>query len=121
VRDASLPAAATERRRWLHRLGDLWPSAAVLAGSRLSDDDPALADWQSAVRSLTAALSADARRILDPPRLLTGQEVQTLLRVAPGPQVGEALGAIQQAQVDGEIATRQEAEALLKRRFGETS
>jgi tRNA nucleotidyltransferase/poly(A) polymerase len=117
VRDAGLPAATAERRRWLHRLGDLWPSAAVLAGSRLSDDDPALADWQSAVRTLNALLTADAHRILDPPRLLTGEEVQTLLKVAPGPRVGEALGAVQQAQVDGEIATRQEAEALLKRRF----
>jgi poly(A) polymerase len=113
-----LPGDAKERRRWLHGLGDLWPSAAALAGSALSEEDGALAAWQSSVRALQALLAADGRRILDPPRLLTGTEVQSLLRMEPGPQVGEALGVVEQAQVDGEIATRQEAEDLLRRRFG---
>jgi hypothetical protein len=37
-----------------------------------------------------------------------------LLGVPPGPQVGRALTAVRQAQVDGRVRTREEAVNLLR-------
>jgi poly(A) polymerase len=61
-----------------------------------------------------------ARRHLDetlaaPPRLLTGNDVMQTLGVGPGPAVGRILAAVAEAQGAGEIATREEALALVSR------
>lgn len=114
----ALPGGEVERRRFLHRLGNLWPSAVALVGARLGDGDAALETWQRDLRSLAGLLARDGERILQPPRLLSGQEVQELLDVAPGPRVGEALKAVEEAQVEGDVRTRAEAEQLVRRRFG---
>ena len=56
----------------------------------------------------------EGKALFDPPRLLTGVEIQELLGVPPGPHVGRALTAVRQAQVDGKIRTREEAVDLLR-------
>ncbi|HEX7182808.1 MAG TPA: hypothetical protein VF756_13275, partial [Thermoanaerobaculia bacterium] len=47
--------------------------------------------------------------LLDPPRLVTGADVQELLGIPPGREVGRVLDAVRQAQVDGEVRSREEA------------
>jgi poly(A) polymerase len=119
VAETEVPADERGRRRFLHRLGELWPSAAALLGARAGGDAEGGADdWRAAVRGLARLVERDGERILSPPRLLSGEEVQRLLGVGPGPRVGEALAAVERAQVDGEVASREEAERLLRRLGG---
>ncbi|HEX4545345.1 MAG TPA: CCA tRNA nucleotidyltransferase [Candidatus Acidoferrum sp.] len=52
-----------------------------------------------------------------PERLLTGDDLQGMGFV-PGPLFGEILGALEEAQLDGEINTSREAEAFVQKKFG---
>ncbi|HWH72256.1 MAG TPA: hypothetical protein VNT26_23035, partial [Candidatus Sulfotelmatobacter sp.] len=47
--------------------------------------------------------------VLEQPRLLTGHDLQTLFTLPPGPLIGRLLEELEQAQVAGEAATREEA------------
>ncbi|HEX6899607.1 MAG TPA: hypothetical protein VF789_07840 [Thermoanaerobaculia bacterium] len=105
----SLPEDEIGRRRFLHQAGPLWATVAVSLGARSGDP----ARWRSALRPLVDLARREGKILFDPPRLLTGQEVQELLGIPAGPKVGEALSAVRQAQVDGRVGTREEAVALL--------
>ena len=119
VAEPALPADDDrERRRYLHRLGELWPTAVALAGARAGAGTGEGDAWRRAAGALVALAGAGGAAILTPPRLLSGDEVQRLLDIPPGPRVGEALSAVRRAQVDGDVETREDAEALLRRRFG---
>jgi len=50
--------------------------------------------------------------IVTPPPLLNGRDVMGELGLEPGPQIGEILEAVREAQATGEVATREEALAL---------
>jgi tRNA nucleotidyltransferase/poly(A) polymerase len=108
----SLPGDELERRRFLHRAGALWTTIAVTLGARA-----AVAGRLDGWRSDLAALADLARRegavLFDPPRLVSGEEVQRLLGLAPGPEVGKVLAAVRAAQVEGRVRTREEAVALV--------
>ena len=122
VAETAIPPAPggdeRERRRFLHRLGELWPSAVALLGAGSRDGEAERAAWRREVHELAALVARDGQRILAPPRLLSGGDVQRLLGLQPGPRVGEALAAVERAQVDGEVSSRAEAESLLRRQFG---
>jgi poly(A) polymerase len=60
-----------------------------------------------------AELGADALR---PPRLLAGADLLAL-GYRPGPRIGEILRALEDAQLEGEVQTRGDAEALVRSRF----
>ncbi|HEV2854585.1 MAG TPA: hypothetical protein VHC97_17450 [Thermoanaerobaculia bacterium] len=107
----ALPHEETGRRRFLHRTGRLWATVACSLGART----PAPESWRTDLRPLVDLARREGALLFDPPRLLTGEEVQALLGIAPGPQVGEALAAIRQAQVDGRVRTREGAIAMLLR------
>ncbi len=107
--EAEVPEDELGRRRFLHRTGRLWTTVAVSLGARTAD----AARWRAAVRPLVDLARREGALLLDPPRLITGEEVQRLLGIAPGPEVGRALAAVRQAQVDGRVRTREEAVALL--------
>ncbi len=70
--------------------------------------------WRGLLHPLLDLARAEGGSLFDPPRLLTGGEVQELLGIPPGPEVGKALAAVLQAQVDGRVRTREEAVALLR-------
>jgi len=107
--EEEVPEDELGRRRFLHRTGRLWATAAVSLGARTAD----AARWRAAVRPLVDLARREGASLVDPPRLITGEEVQRLLGIAPGPEVGRALAAVRQAQVDGRVRTREEAAALL--------
>jgi tRNA nucleotidyltransferase/poly(A) polymerase len=60
-----------------------------------------------------AELGAEALR---PPRLLGGTEL-IALGYRAGPRIGEILRALEDAQLEGEVRTREDAEALVRARF----
>ena len=108
-----LPASDLGRRRFLHRAGPLWATVAASLGARATGT-AALEPWRATLRPLVDLARNEGKALFDPPRLLTGGEVQELLGVPPGPHVGRALTAVRQAQVDGKIRTREEAVDLLR-------
>ncbi len=47
------------------------------------------------------------------PRLLTGHDIQRMFELSPGPLIGKALDALEEAQVEGTVNSRKEAESWL--------
>lgn len=105
-----LPVEDTERRRFLHQAGRLWATAACSIGTRYPDPEV----WLSALRPLVDLARQEGDVLFDPPRLLTGEEVQELLGIPPGPEVGKALAAVRRAQVEGRVRTKAEAVGWLR-------
>lgn len=54
--------------------------------------------------------------VVDPRNIITGEDVLQVLDVKPGPIVGEMLEAVREAQVEGQISTREQALAFLRHR-----
>ena len=55
--------------------------------------------------------------VVRPPRLLTGSDILEM-GFSPGPVVGKILAAVEEAQLNGELATEQEAKSFIERHFG---
>jgi poly(A) polymerase len=53
--------------------------------------------------------------LVEPVRLVTGHDIMETLGMGPGPEVGRLLRAVEEAQGAGEIHTREEALALIRR------
>jgi len=75
------------------------------------------ADAWARLLSLAARMLGDywdrtAERV-SPPDLLNGHDLLREFGLQPGPQIGELLEAVREAQVSGEIHTREEALALI--------
>jgi tRNA nucleotidyltransferase/poly(A) polymerase len=115
----SLPAPPADEpagRRWLHRAGSLWPTVCAYGARRAAQGED-LGPWRRAVRNLSSLARREGDILFDPPRLLSGGDVQQLLGIPPGKAVGRVLDAVRSAQVDGTIRTRDEALAMA-RAFG---
>jgi len=106
------PRGEIPRRRFLHRAGELAPTAVLLAAARCqAEGEP---DWlRTELPALIELAAREGRDLLDPPHLLSGEEAQTLLGLPPGPDLGRALNALRGAQVDGVVRTREEARRWL--------
>jgi hypothetical protein len=107
-----LPEGELERRRFLHRLGELWPTAACHAGARAAARGEAEA-WQENAAALARLHREEGDAILAPPQLLDGTEVGELLGLPPGPEIGEALRQLRWAQVEGKVKTPDQARHLV--------
>ena len=106
------PGSELEMRRFLHRLGSLWPTAVAVLAARAE-----AAGSQFPAATLTRLIELARRHgeeILHPPRLLSGTEVSSLLGLPPGPEIGAALARVLAAQVDGRVRTKEEAVRLLR-------
>lgn len=56
-----------------------------------------------------------AKETLKPlPKLLDGNEVMNILSIKPSPQLGKIMDALQEAQISGDILTKDEAVAFIK-------
>ncbi len=51
-----------------------------------------------------------------PPTLVTGSDVMALLGLPAGPEVGQLLEEVREAQAEGQVRTKDEAEEMLRRR-----
>jgi len=123
---AELLETDLERRSFLHRHGWRWLTAACSRGGAAAAAGGAARErWRHAAAALCELARREGPDLIDPPRLLTGDDVQRLLDVAAGPRVGAALAALTAAQVAGAVRTRSDAEGFLAdwrvRRAGETS
>ena len=76
-----------------------------------------LADWShyvGVVAMLLGAYFEQRRKVIEPPTLLKGDDIQAALGIPAGPLIGELLEALREAQASGEVATREEAIAFVK-------
>ncbi len=113
LRLSSVPEDDRARRRFLHAAGAAWATALVFLGARATAAGM-LASWERAVPPLVELARRHGAELAAPPRLLTGEEVQALLGVPPGPAVGRALAAVREAQVEGTVSGREEAVRLVE-------
>ena len=104
-----MPFEDRDRRRFLYRTGRLWTTAACWLGAGDLKPGP----WRKELALLVDLVRKEGENLFDPPRLLTGEEVQELLGIPPGPAVGKALDTVRRAQVDGQVRTREQALAML--------
>jgi len=84
LRLASFPGYDLPRRHFLHDLGALWPTAALYLGARAAVAGRTDA-WRAALRPLVDLALREGEALIDLPRLVTGEEIQKLLGIAPGP------------------------------------
>lgn len=76
---------------------------------RPADAEAVLLDLYAQVAELR---DRELSRRMQAPPLIDGRELMDALGLEPGPRVGELLGAVREAQLDGEIGDRAEALAL---------
>jgi poly(A) polymerase len=62
-------------------------------------------------------VSTTPPEVVHPPRLLTGSHLLEM-GFSAGPVVGRILAAVEEAQLNGELATEQEAKSFIERHFG---
>jgi putative nucleotidyltransferase with HDIG domain len=120
--------AGAPTRRAVYRLyrdaGDAaWGVALLSACDLLATTGPAdRARWRRCLEVVHTLLLLPGRDpgVVKPRRLLSGYEVMEILGTGPGPLVGRALRALEEAQAAGEISSREEAIAYLKSRLPDT-
>jgi tRNA nucleotidyltransferase/poly(A) polymerase len=110
----SLPEADLDLRRFLHRAGRLWPTAFCALGARMTARQEGLEHWQAVLPRLADLARREGEILFDPPRLVTGADVQELLGIPPGKEIGRVLDAVRAAQVEGRVRTREEAVEVVR-------
>ncbi|MGB7538262.1 MAG: HD domain-containing protein [Anaerolineales bacterium] len=83
--------------------------------------EPAQEKWQSTVETVHALLEGYFERpeeMIRPTPLLTGDDLIRDFHLSPGPQIGELLDALREAQAAGEVASREDAISLIERGLG---
>ena len=106
------PADEIACRLWLHSAGSSWRHAIALRAV-LATSEAAVDGWRGLEAAIFAWPASERAWIVSPPALLSGEEVQALLAIPPGPAVGAALARVRRAQVGGVVRMREEAVALL--------
>lgn len=107
------PRDEVARRVWLHSAGEGWQKAVALRAA-LAPSAVEVEDWRGLEAAILAWPASERAWLVSPPALLSGEEVQALLAIPPGPAVGAALARVRRAQVEGVVRMREEAEALLQ-------
>jgi poly(A) polymerase len=78
-------------------------------------------NWHSALETVHSLLEGYFERpeeMIRPTPLLTGDDLIRDFGLSPGPQIGELLDVLREAQAAGEVGTRGEAVALIERGLG---
>jgi len=73
--------------------------------------------WEQHNRVVNYVLAEQERQEIEviPVKLIDGHDIMDVLGVGPGPLVGELLTVVREAQASGELNTREEAIALVRR------
>jgi len=83
-------------------------------GSQLS-----LAGWQEHADIVNYVLAQrfQEESLVTPPKLIDGHDLINIFGMSPGPEVGELLETVREAQAVGELTTREEALSYLRKRL----
>ncbi len=107
-------------RRLLYDFGDQLEKALALAEADVRASEPVdLPEFERCLAELRSRIQRleEVEEIARLKPLLTGHEVMELLRLNPGPKVGEVLDFLLDEQIEGRITTREEAVAAVSEKF----
>ena len=110
----SLPSAL-EIHRFFRKTGEGGVEACLLAlADILARYGPELEQdyWAAFLTGTVEILSGYFHRyesVIDPPLLVDGNDLMAALNIPAGPRIGELLSSVREAQVVGEVATREKA------------
>jgi len=78
-----------------------------------------LAQWREHAQMVEYVLSQRFQEegVVTPPKLVDGHDLISIFGLSPGPKIGELLEAVREAQASGELATRGEAIAYIRRQL----
>lgn len=93
----------------------LFLSLADHLASRGPNLDPAAWGEHTRLVDYVIRQRIEKEKIIIPPKLVSGYDIMNILGGSPGPVVGKALEAVREAQAAGEVVTRQEALAFVKK------
>ncbi|MBI4133388.1 CCA tRNA nucleotidyltransferase [Candidatus Uhrbacteria bacterium] len=109
--------ATTIERHYLRdrRLGDALLALQFADGSATigANGASALREYRAMRKRIATLLGT--RRLTLPPPLLNGHDIMRVVHLQPGPEVGQALHRLREAQLSGKVKTRHEALTFIKR------
>jgi len=117
------PLAKKALYRLYRKLKDEFPGCLLLSladirSSRLASGNKEAADYYGAfIWQLLRDYVGSKNSLLNPPPLLNGHDLCRLFDLQPSPQIGYLLGVLTEAQVDGQVRTKEEAIAFLKEKI----
>jgi poly(A) polymerase len=78
-----------------------------------------LSGWREHAQLVDYVITQHAQqeKLVTPARLVSGHDLINTFGLKPGPRMGQLLEAVREAQASGEIATREEALALVRERL----
>lgn len=103
------------RIRLARVLAFLGPEKAAALAERLRFASTGHGATPSLMRRIAAGGEAAVRKELGLKPLLDGEAVMRLLGIGPGPEVGEALSLLMDAQAEGKVSSPREAEGFLRK------
>lgn len=82
-----------------------------------------LEGWREHAQGMAYVLEQQARdeSVVRPPKLINGHDLIDSFDMEPGPEIGELLEALGEAQAAGEVSTREDAFAFVRKRLGDES
>ncbi len=107
-----LPGTTEEQRWLLHLTGPIWPSGLAYHGTRTRESPPA-SNWPQSGQELIELVDKAGDEIFEPTPFLTGTDIQRMLHIPPGPDIGDLVALLKREQIEGRIANRADAEAYL--------
>lgn len=114
-----LPTLSNRARyRFFRDAGELGIESCVhaWADQRATFGEPFAAEHlQGTLRRLVSSYFDEYSAVVEPPRLLTGKEIMRHSGLGPGPEVGRLIEALREAQVEGQVKTREQALSWLTR------
>ena len=77
------------------------------------------AHWQNHVNIVEYVLAQRFQKenVVVPPKLIDGHDLINIFAISPGPEIGELLEAVREAQAAEELTTREEALAYIRQRL----
>jgi tRNA nucleotidyltransferase (CCA-adding enzyme) len=103
---AIVEAPAADRRSFIHSAGKAFPATFALAAA-VETDHPWRRWWQ--------LWREHGDELINPPPLLEARQVEALLGIDPGPELGRAIDALIEAQVRGEVRSAEGAKRWLRK------
>ena len=78
-----------------------------------------LSGWQEHAHLVEYVLTkhAEQEKLVTPAQLVSGHDLIKIFNIKPGPRMGQILEEVREAQAAGEVATREEALALVRERL----
>jgi hypothetical protein len=86
-----------------------------------AEGPPPVEAWNRLLDAAVALLRAyfeQPQEVVDPPALLNGDDLQAELGLRPGPQIGQLLASLREAQAAGDVADRAAALEHVRRALG---